>query len=49
MLPEDQLRLIGCLLFAVPVSYLMTYIRKPAFLLLLTCSISVIMQVIVFR
>ncbi len=49
MLPQDQLKLIGCLLMSVPLSFTMSYIQKPAFLLMFTCTISIIMQMIVFR
>lgn len=49
MLPEDQQKLVGCLLAAIPLCYLMTYMRNPRWLLAYSCGVSAILQVIVFR
>lgn len=49
MLPYDQLKLIACLMTAIPLSYLMGCLRRPALMLALTCTASIVMQVIVFE
>ncbi len=49
MFPDDQLRLLGCLLAAIPLSYVMTYIRSAKLLIAYSCMASAIMQVIVFE
>lgn len=49
MLPYDQLKLIGCLMTAIPLSYMMSCLRKPALILALTCTVSIIMQILIFE
>lgn len=50
MLTPDQIRLISCLLAAVPLSYLLSSLPpNPKKLILFNCFVSVIMQIIVFQ
>lgn len=49
MLPPDQLRLVICLIAAIPLSYAMSCLHKARPIIYLTCIVSVIMQIIVFQ
>lgn len=49
MLPYDQQKLIACLLSAIPLSYLMTYIKNPKHLLLFTVLSSAVLQMVAFE
>lgn len=49
MLPPDQLRLVSCLILAIPISYLMSCLRQSKHIIMLTCSVSIIMQIVVFQ
>lgn len=48
MLPPDQQILIGCLLSAIPICYLTTYLKKPNQIILLSIAVSMTMQALVF-
>lgn len=49
MFSYDQQKLIACLITAIPLSYIMTVLKKPTHLLAFTIVCSVILQSIVFE